>query len=72
MGEIVWHSSGDYQTNSNIRRFMNKHDIKTYDELIHRSTEDIEWFWDAVLKDLGIEWYQLYSKVLDDSKGIEW
>ncbi|MFX1299766.1 MAG: acetate--CoA ligase [Promethearchaeota archaeon] len=72
MNEIVWRSSGDYQTKSNIRRFMNTHNIKTYDELIRRSTEDIEWFWDAALKDIGVEWYQPYSKVLDDSKGIEW
>ncbi|MDO8125160.1 MAG: acetyl-coenzyme A synthetase N-terminal domain-containing protein, partial [Candidatus Hermodarchaeota archaeon] len=72
MSEIIWRSSGDYQTNSNIRHFMNKHNINTYDELISRSTEDIEWFWDAALKDIGVEWYQPYSQVLDDSKGIEW
>ncbi len=50
---------------------MTKHGIKTYEELVKRSTE-IEWFWDAALKDLGIEWYEPYSQVLDASKGIEW
>jgi acetyl-CoA synthetase len=51
---------------------MKKHDIKDYEELIKRSIGDIEWFWDVVLKDLNIEWYRPYEKVLDDSRGIQW
>jgi acetyl-CoA synthetase len=51
---------------------MKRHDIKNYINLIKKSIEDIEWFWDAVLKDLNIEWYKPYEKVLDDSKGIQW
>jgi len=72
MSEIVWKPTEDYIEKANITRFMKKHDIKDYDELIKRSTDDIEWFWDAVMKDLNIEWYQPYEKVLDDSKGIQW
>jgi len=72
MEEIVWKPTNDYVENANITRFMKKHNIKDYDELIKRSTEDIEWFWDAALKDLNIEWYQPYEKVLDDYDGIQW
>ena len=72
MNEIVWKPTDDYVEKANITRFMRKHDIKDYDELIKRSTDDIEWFWDAVMKDLDIEWFQPYDKVLDDSKGIQW
>lgn len=71
MSDVVWCASGDYLHKSNIRRFMDKHGIKTYEELVKRSME-VEWFWDAALKDLGIEWYEPYSQVLDVSKGIEW
>jgi acetyl-CoA synthetase len=53
-------------------RFMKKHNIGSYEELIKRSTEDIEWFWDAVIKDLNIEWFENYTNVLDLSEGIEW
>ena len=70
--EIVWKPYGSYIEDANIKRFMDKHGIKDYDELIKRSTEDIEWFWDAALKDLGIEWYKPYTKVYDDSEGIQW
>lgn len=72
MNELVWKPSENYIENANITRFMRKHNIKDYNELIKKSTENIEWFWDAALKDLNIEWYQPYEKVLDDSKGIQW
>ena len=70
--ELCWQPTGDYLSKSNISRFMQKHHIKDYDELIKKSTSDIEWFWDAALKDLGVEWYQPYTKVLDQSKGFPW
>ena len=72
MDEIVWIPSKEYVERANITRFMKKYNIEDYEELIKRSTEEIEWFWDAALKDLKIEWYKPYNKVLDDSKGIQW
>ena len=70
--DIVWVPSKGYIENANITRFMNTHNIMDYDELIDRSTRDIKWFWDAAVKDLGIEWFHPYDKVLDSSQGIEW
>lgn len=67
---IIWRPYGDYLEKSNITRFMRKHGIKDYDDLVRRSTSDIEWFWDAALKDLGIEWYQPYTKVVEG--GMPW
>jgi len=72
MDKIVWKPTDEYIKKANITRFMKKYDIKDYDELIKRSTEDLEWFWDAVMKDLNIEWFQPYEKVFDDSEGIQW
>jgi acetyl-CoA synthetase len=72
MDEIVWKPTNEYIEKANITRFMKKYDIKDYDELIKKSTEDLEWFWDAVIRDLNIEWFQPYDKVFDDSEGIQW
>jgi acetyl-CoA synthetase len=69
---IIWKPYGEYKTKSNIKRFMRKHKIKTYEELVRKSADDTEWFWEAALKDLGIEWYEPYTKVLDDSAGFPW
>ncbi len=72
MTEIVWKPTDDYIEKANITKFMKKHGIKNYDELIKKSTEDINWFWDEAIKDLNIEFYKPYNKVYDDSKGIQW
>ena len=72
MSDIVWKPTKDYIENANITRFMRKHDIKDYHELISKSTDNLEWFWDEVVKDLDIKWFKSYDKVYDDSKGIQW
>ena len=51
---------------------MDLHGIASLDELQRRSTSDIAWFWDAMLKDLGIRFHKPYSQVVDLSRGIEW
>ena len=45
--EIAWRPPKEYVEKARVTRFMKKHGIKTYDELIKKSTDDIEWFWDA-------------------------
>ncbi|GAG17530.1 unnamed protein product, partial [marine sediment metagenome] len=52
--------------------FMDRHGLNDYRDLIQRSAEDIEWFWSEAEKELRVEWFQPYSKVLDTSRGIEW
>jgi acetyl-CoA synthetase len=69
---VVWSPSGDYVERANVTRFMRAHGISSYEELVRRSREDVEWFWDAVVRDLGIEFYQPYDRVLDTSRGIPW
>jgi acetyl-CoA synthetase len=72
VNDVVWTPSPDYVERANVTRFMRAHGIETYDDLIARSTDDIEWFWDAVVRDLGIAFYEHYRRVLDRSRGPEW
>jgi acetyl-CoA synthetase len=51
---------------------MKLHDISTFDELMQRSTKDVDWFTDAVLKFLDIQFYEPYTQVVDLSRGIAW
>lgn len=69
--KIVWQPNPKWMEESNLQRFMNKHKIQSYDELYEKSIKDIAWFWDAALKDLNIEFYKPYSKVVDISGGIQ-
>ena len=69
---IVWRPSDDVIERANVTRFMRAHDIATEGELIARSVAEIEWFWDAVVRDLRLEFFEPYERVLDASRGIEW
>ncbi|MFW9793609.1 MAG: AMP-binding protein, partial [Candidatus Thorarchaeota archaeon] len=71
-GEIVWRPAPDHIERANLTRFMKQYDIETFSDLIQRSTEDVGWFTDAVLKFLNIQFYEPYSKVVDLSRGIAW
>jgi acetyl-CoA synthetase len=51
---------------------MRAHGIESEDGLVQRSRSEIEWFWDAVVRDIGIEFFEPYERVLDVSGGIEW
>lgn len=71
-GEYAWTPDPETASRSNIGRFMKRHDIADYAELIRRSTVDVPWFWDAVVKDLEIEFFEPYTRVLDTSRGVPW
>lgn len=69
--EIVWTPTPEVVADANLTSFMERHNLSDLAHLQARSTEDLEWFWDAVMKDLGIEFYQEYDAVVDRSDGPE-
>jgi acetyl-CoA synthetase len=71
-GEIVWQPTREYVERSCLKRFMDRHGIASVAALMRRSTEELEWFWNAVIEDLKIEFYEPYAKVLDTAPGIPW
>jgi acetyl-CoA synthetase len=71
-GQFVWHPTPELIAQSNLQRFIEKHALGSYGELMRRSTTDIAWFWDTVLHDLDIRFYRPYSQVLDLTEGKPW
>jgi acetyl-CoA synthetase len=72
MTEVAWRPSPEYVENANVTRLMRAHGIESIDELRRRSVEDIAWFWDAVVKDLPIDFSTPYEQVVDTSGGVPW
>ena len=72
MGDFAWQPSGRYLDRSRVRQFMDLHGIHSWQELISRSTLDIEWFWNSALEHLGVEWFEKYTRLYDDSLGMPW
>ena len=70
--DIAWRPSAAYLERNRLRRFMERHGIATLDALLARSTTDLPWFWDAVVQDLELEWFQPYTEVVDLTRGVEW
>ncbi len=70
--DIVWKPSDEEIESSNTQRFMTRHGIEAYDELVTRSSQDPEWFWEAVVEFLGIPFDPPYETVVDTSRGHPW
>jgi acetyl-CoA synthetase len=72
IGDVMWQPSPDVIAKSRLKRFMDKHGIDSFANLLKRADEDIEWFWDAAIKDIDIAFYRHYDKVVDLSQGKPW
>lgn len=57
---------------SNVARFMKRHGISDWRELVRRANGDIGWYWDAVNEDLDLHWFKKYDRVYDSSAGLPW
>ena len=51
---------------------MSHHGIEQLAELHQRAIDEPEWFWSAVLADLGIEFYKPYERLIDTAPGLPW
>jgi acetyl-CoA synthetase len=69
-GEIAWRPSAEVIAGSRLQQFIDRYGLRSYEDLLARSTTDVRWFWNAVIDDLDIEFYAPYSDVLDLSAGI--
>ena len=75
--QVVYEPSTEVLETSNVARFMTKHGIESFEELHERSTTEIDgvdasglaWFWDELVEHLGLEFYEDYDEVLDDTDG---
>jgi acetyl-CoA synthetase len=70
--ELAWQPTPDYVERANVTRLMRAHGIESIDELRRRSVADVEWYWDAAVADLGIDFATPYERVLDLSRGVPW
>lgn len=67
--EIVHRPSEEFVESTNVYGFMEEYGISDYEELIDRTTADLDWFYDEVVDHLGIEFYEEYDRVRDASEG---
>ncbi|MEE9323322.1 MAG: acetate--CoA ligase [Candidatus Aenigmarchaeota archaeon] len=59
----VFKPTKQFVEQTNVKKWMDEHGIKNYDELLEKA-KDTEWFWGEASKGL-VEWYEPYKKVLE-------
>lgn len=67
-----WEPSRTSVEATNVWRFMQKHGFANRDTFLHWTTESLEAFWHACVRECGIEWFRPYTRVLDNSRGLPW
>ena len=67
--EVVYEPDEAFVESTNVYEFMQAYGIDDHEELIERTTTEVEWFWDELSEYLGVEWYDDYDAVRDDSDG---
>lgn len=72
MTDFVFTPTKEQIEKSNIFKFMQKHNIRSLEELHKRSVTELNWYWDAVNEDIGIVWGKKYTVISDFSKGKPW
>jgi len=73
----AYEPSREFVESTNVWEFMQDYGFDDYDELIERTTGDVEgepasgvdWFWDLLPDYLDIEFFEDYDVVRDDSEG---
>jgi acetyl-CoA synthetase len=68
----VWEPRLDDLSHSHVARLMDRHGIATADELRRRAAADPDWFYPAIVDDLGIEWFRRWDTLEDASRGLPW
>jgi acetyl-CoA synthetase len=69
---VVWRPDESLLRQSNVARFMSAERIADFPTLLRRSIDEPEWFWDAVVRFLGLPFATPYERVLDTSGGNAW
>jgi acetyl-CoA synthetase len=72
MSEYAWEPTPEATEHANVTRLMRRHGAADIDALRRRSVADVDWYWNAVVEDLGLPFARPYGAVRDVSRGIEW
>lgn len=61
--EFIWQPSKEY-LRCRVADFMHVYGISNWQQLIEKSTADIEWFWSAFCQYAGVQWFKNYETLL--------
>jgi acetyl-CoA synthetase len=70
--DFIWTPPDAVREHANVTRLMRRLGVPDYQALHRLSVEEPDRFWPEVVDDLGLEFSEPWTQVLDTSDGIEW
>jgi acetyl-CoA synthetase len=68
----VWKPSREWIERTNVWRFMRRLGFHDREAFLRFSRDQSERFWDELMREMGVEWFEPYRQVMDASRGPEW
>ncbi len=69
---MIWEPTREFVESTNVWRFMRRLGFDDREAFLRFSRDDPERFWDEVMREMRVEWFEPYREVLDLSGGPEW
>ncbi|HWD00468.1 MAG TPA: AMP-binding protein [Candidatus Sulfopaludibacter sp.] len=69
---MIWEPSPAFIENTNVWRFMQRLGFDDREQFLRFSRENPERFWDELMREMRVAWFQPYTQVLDLRSGPEW
>jgi acetyl-CoA synthetase len=69
---MIWNPTQDWIESTNVWRFMQRLELQDREAFLLFSRKNPERFWDEMMREMGVEWFEPYQQVLDASRGVEW
>ena len=69
---MIWKPSREFIEKTNVFRLMRRLNFDDRESFLRFSREEPERFWDEIMREMGVEWFTPYERVLDASEGPEW
>lgn len=69
---MIWEPSQNYVEATNVWRFLRRLGFQNGEGFLRFSREEPERFWDEMMREMQVEWFQPYERIMDAGRGPEW
>jgi acetyl-CoA synthetase len=69
---MIWEPSRQSIEATNVWRLLTRLGFRSREEFLRFSIDHPERFWDEMMREMRVEWFEPYRQVMDSSRGPEW
>ena len=69
---MIFEPSQDFIEQTNVWRFLRRLGFSDREAFLRFSRENPERFWDEMMREMRVDWFEPYRQVMDSSRGPEW